>query len=161
MVSLGITCLFVVLVTCGCINNDTTPQIIMTFEEFVNDYNESVNNDSKIILYWFDSLDEGDSLLIKDMVNDVTYNQSLNYSRVEFASLLGNSFPVQGDISTIYHKEDTIEIKLHIINATFTDINPYTGEIWTFEIETFQEGWDHSTNDYVPVPATSIRRVSA
>ena len=151
-------CVFVV--TCGCLDNKGAV-VTMTFDEFVNDFNESVNNQTKTIRYLFESLDDGDILIIKDTINDTLYNESLNYSRVEFVSSPGTSFPIEGNITDIFSIGDAVEIELHIRETAFTKLNPYSGELWTFQLETFREGWDDKTNDYIPVPQKYVRKVTS
>jgi len=145
----------------GCVDNEEVKGIRMTFEEFANEFNQSMDNETKTIVYWFESLDDGDTLIIRDTINNTIYSEPVQYSSVEFVSSPGTSFPIEGNITGTFKKGETVEIELHIINTTFTMQYPSTGELWTFTVETFQEGWDNETHDYIPIPPECIRKVTS
>lgn len=125
---------------------------VMAFQGFIDGYNQTYSNESKKIIADFRYLDEGDTLLIWDALDNITYGEANGYTSIGFVSMPGTSFRIQGDITDDYKKGDEIEIELHIIKTEFTDINPYTNETWTYEIETFKEIWDDENRIYVPLP---------
>jgi len=132
---------------------------VMTFQGFIEGYNQTYSNESKKIISEFLYLDEGDTLLIWDTLNNITYGDANGYTSIGFVSSPGTSFRIQGDITDDYHTGDDVEIKLHIIKTTFTDVNPYTNETWTYEIETFKEIWDEENRIYIPLPNENIRHI--
>jgi hypothetical protein len=130
---------------------------VMTFQGFIDGYNQTYSNESKKIISDFLYLDAGDTLLIWDTLHNITYGDANGYTSIGFVSMPGTSFRIQGDITDDYQIGDNVEIELHIIKATFTDVNPYTNEIWTYEIETFKEIWDNENRIYIPLPNEYIR----
>ncbi len=131
-------------------------KMVMTFQEFIEGYNQTLDNESKKIIYDFLSLDEGDTLFIWDTLDNITYGEANGYTSIGFVSMPGTSFRIQGDITGDYQKGDNIEIELHITKTSFTEINPYTNETWTYEIETFKEIWDDENRVYIPLPQKYI-----
>lgn len=130
---------------------------VMNFHSFIEGYNQTFSNESKKIIFDFLFLDEGDTLLIWDTLGNITYGEANGYTSIGFVSRPGTSFRIQGDITDGYRKGDDIEIELHIIKASFTEINPYTNETWTYEIETFKEIWDDENRINIPLPQKNIR----
>lgn len=130
---------------------------VMNFQGFIEGFNQTYNNESKKIISDFLFLDEGDTLLIWDTVENMTYGEANGYTSIGFVSRSGTSFRIQGDITDDYKKGDNIEIELHITKTSFTEVNPYTNETWTWEIETFKEIWDDENRMYVPLPQEYIR----
>lgn len=135
---------------------DETRIITTTMNDLINDYEQSVDNDTKIISYSLKSLNNGDTLIIQDSINDITYNASGDYTVVDFETIIGYTLFFVGDITETFHSGDDIEIQLHIIKVSFTQQNPYTGEMWLIEHETFKEGWDSANNTFVPIPQKYI-----
>lgn len=151
-IAIGAICLLLASAVCGCLENEEGKAITMTMEELMNDYNQSVDNDTKTITYWLTSLNDGDTLIIQDTLNNIIYNESYDYTMIEFESSVGRPFPnpIEGDITDSFGKGDTVELKMHIINVTF----PYQG--WTIKYETFEEGWDKESNTSIPIPQACI-----
>jgi hypothetical protein len=130
---------------------------IMTFEQFSQGYNQTSNDYSKKIIYDFLLVDEGDTLFIWDTIDNITYEGTNGYTTISLVSSPGSRFRIQGNITDQYKKKDDIEIELNMIKTIFTDINPYTNETWTYEIETFKEIWDNTNRVYIPLPQEYIR----
>lgn len=131
--------------------------VTMTIFELVDDYNESWNNSTRKITGVFNSLEDGDTLIIKDTLNSLVYNESGGYTLIDFETLPGSPFSIEGDITDNFKQGDIIELTLKVIKVIFRQQNPYTGEIWTFEHETFKEEWDSANNVYIPIPQQYIR----
>lgn len=134
--------------------------ITMTMEQLNNDYNLSIDNNTRRATLVYKSLDEGDTLIIRDTLNSMTYNASGEYTLIDFESSANSFTSIEGDITTVFKKGDRIELTLHVINIIYTRSNPYTGEIWTFEHEAFKEGWDSENATFIPIPQQYITLIN-
>lgn len=139
----------------GCLESERA-MVTMTLAELSDDYIHSTDNSTRTMTDMLASLEPGDVLLLTDTVTTMTYLNG--YTQVEFSSLPGRGFPIEGDITNMLSSGDTIEIKLHIISVIYTE--QLNSETWTFEQEYFREGWDAENQTFVPVPQNSVRRVS-
>jgi hypothetical protein len=139
------------------VKKDNNNAVIMTFNEFLNDYHSNIDNASRLITYYFQSLNEGDTLIIRDTINTISYNATRGYTNIQFISYPGDTFPIQGDITDEFKIGDSVEITLHIIEVSFTDQHPSTGETWTFNLETLEEEWDAENKTYKLLPAEYIQ----
>jgi len=140
--------------------NPADKTVTMTFEEFANDLASDYNNQTKTATYWFQSLNDGDTVIVHDTIHNVSYSQSEDHTNIEFNSLLERSFAIQGDITHDFATGDTIEIKMHIISLTFTQSMTSTNEDWTIKMETMKEGWDTKNHEYIPVPQKYVTKVT-
>jgi hypothetical protein len=152
-------CIAILVLTCGCIEEDEQESLIMTFGDLLEDYNQNVDNETKTVTEWFISLEDGDTFLIRDAINSISYDEGNDITGIEFMSLVGERLSVAGDITGELKIRDNVELELHIKNVSFTEKDPYTGETWTFERETIQEGWDSLNNTYTPFPPQVIRKI--
>lgn len=153
-------CLIIGIVTSGCLDNGDTDATIMSFKELADDYNVDSNNDTKEVIQQFQSLEEGDILLIQDTIINISFVQSDNYTWIEFSSSPGEIFYIAGNITDDYGPGDTIEIRMHIGSQVFTEENPSTGEMWTYDMEVMVEGWDNESHEYIPVPQEYIKHIN-
>jgi len=145
---------FVLLLNTGCVTEKKA--IVMSMSEFMNDYNMSIDNATKHLYYYFNSLDDGDELIIKDEIYNITYNATRNYTGIVCVTEKNNTFPIQGDITDEFKSGDTIEIDVHIINDTFP--HPYD-PTWTISIETLKEGWNKTSHQFEYVPREFIKKL--
>lgn len=149
---LTVSCIFMVVFICGCLEDDKGDRggkvITMTMEELMNDFDESIDNDTKKIKTWFKSLDKGDTLVISDVLNNITYFESDNITSVEMRS---NPSPIyiEGNIAYIFKTGDDIRITMQVIEVTY--VRQINEEVWTYEIETFKESWDRINNTSIPI----------
>ncbi len=128
--------------------------------EFYNDYGYQQDNETKTYWVWLSTLNDGDTLIIRDIINNISYLKSDNFTLIECKSLLGTPSPfvIQGDITSDFRIGDKFELTVHIINITTTrEIN---GEIWQWHMETIEEGWDTANNTLGTIPQTYIHRVT-
>lgn len=149
--------LLIVVLSIGCLEGGESKAETMTLGELMNDYDYNVDNDTKKITNMLKSLDEEDTLIIRDKINNMTYIDYYDYTPVEFASLLGEGFPIEGDITDRFEIEDNVELKLHIVRVIYT--KQLDGEIWTIEQETFREGWDWENGTFIPIPQEYVKLV--
>ena len=150
-----LTC--IVSSACGCIMDGEKKTVTMTMLEFANDYSEKWDNDTRKITGVFNSLENGDTLIIRDMVNDVIYNEQSESTLIDFETLVGTPLTIEGDITDTFKKGDHVELTLHIISITLTQIDTNTGEIWVIELEALKEEWDSKNNTYIPIAQEHIR----
>ncbi|RLF31368.1 MAG: hypothetical protein DRN21_04660 [Thermoplasmata archaeon] len=137
--------------SCGCLERGTQAGTVMTMNEFLQDYTESRDNTTKTFVYELKSLDDGDTLIIRDTLFNLSFNGEKNYTLVLFSSVENQAFAVEGDITGSYEKNDAVELTFHIIKVNFQ----FQG--WNITYETFKEGWDTNSNNTVPFPQTVIR----
>ena len=152
-------CLFAVFFSCGCLEDSGGRVITMTVGEFIGDYNFSVDTDARVYVGWYNSLDEGDTLVLNDTISVITYHENVNFTAINFETLLNYDFEVEGNITGMFGPGDTVEIRVHIIGVRYNAEVPPLYDIWVFERETIKEGWDSESNRPVPVPQEHIRGV--
>jgi len=140
----------------GCIDNEQDEPIVMTFGELIADYKSTYNWEAAYRIENFTSLTHGDTLILRDQIYNISYLADENITQIEFNSSIGleNFFPILGNITGSFSIGDTVEIRLHIIKVTFSRIENERSV--TIERETYKEGYDTSTNTYIPVPAQYI-----
>ncbi len=155
ILALGLS--LIVVLSTGCLEGGESKAETMTLGELMNDYDANMDNDTKKFTNMLKSLDEGDTVIIKDKINNMTYIDYYDYTPVEFTSLLGVPFPIEGDITDRFEIGDNVEIKLHIVNVTYTE--QVEEEIWTVEQETFKEGWDWENDTFMPIPQEYVKLV--
>jgi len=156
----ALLCLFVLLWSTGCVENGDKKENIVTFGELVNDYDRGTNEETNTIHEYFSTFDDGDTIIIKDTINDIIYREESNDTGIEFISYLGERFSIKGNITNEFKKGEIVEITLHIIAVNYTKKNTDTEEIWTFNREIFQEGWDTKNNTLIPIPQEYIHHVT-
>ena len=148
--------LFLFIFHCGCLENDGEHSLIMTMGEFLNDYESNVDNNTHKITAWYTSLDAGDTVIIRDTIKFIRYNESTNITFIEFVSINSAESPISGNITDTFKAGDTIELKLHVIRTSFMAIIP-PDEIWAYDLEVIKEGWDSESNTTIPIPEDFIR----
>ena len=144
----------------GCLNSENSNRVTMNAWEFWNNHTFSEDNETLIYRSMLESLDTGDILIIKDIINNISYRSIENYSLIECKSLLGqpSPFPIEGDITNEFMIGDRIMLTLTIINVNTT--RQMYGQTWIWEMETIQERWDSLNNSIVPIPRHYIHRIT-
>jgi len=152
--------LLIVFCHCGCVENEQDVPIVMTFGELIDDYKSIYNWEASYRTENFTSLKEGDTLIIRDQIYNLTYLVDENTTYIEFNSSIGldNFFLIQGNITESFSVRDIVEIRLHIIKVTFSQME--NERMVTIERETYTEGYDTNTNTYIPVPTKHITPAS-
>ena len=147
------------LIISGCLESDNK-SITMTAREFWNDNSFSEDNKTRIYKTFLVSLDAGDTVIIKDIIHNMSYRTSDNYTLIECNSLLNqpSPFPIKGDITDEFKVGDKIMLTLTIIEVTTT--REMYDEIWTWKIETIKESWDNVNKTIKPIPQTYIQKMS-
>ena len=135
--------------------------IIMTMQEVIYDAHISSDNNTKEWWSYFESLDEGDTVIIHDTLSNVTFDEENNQTLLVFVSQEDNTlpFPITGNLEGYLMAGDTLEIITHVVWVSYPH-EFYPGEIWTIYLETFSELWDTDTNSPTSLPSENIHRVS-
>ena len=158
IVSLCTLCLFWIMLNCGCLQDNNEDITVMTMRENVNDYVEQTDNTTKVISGDYKSLDESDTIIIRDTIYKSIYDQTAGVTYVEFESFTGYPLAFEGDISYKYQPGASVDLTVHIITVTFPEI--IDNEIWTIKLETFKEGWDTTDNGLIPIPQKYLTKTN-
>ncbi len=153
----------------GCLNlgenDDEKNAIIMTAREHNEDITIDTNtNNSFSKLY--NSLNDGDLIIIKDVIDSIFYNQKRDATLVSFewtengtSNLLEIIF--EGDLTPIYFLGDEVEISVTIkyVNFKHNEFN-YEMEIydeqWVSE-EFFKTDLEAGGEGFIPLPQNIIK----
>jgi hypothetical protein len=152
---LTLACIFLVA-SCGCLNGDKSTIVKMSMNELIEDDFQYVDNATKKLISGFNSLDDGDILVVQDTIMNISFEESYNLTVVELGPG-SQAFSIEGDVTDKFKRGDAVELKLHIVKVVFLQQNQFYSEIWTFDIEIFEEGWDFSFNTAKPIPAKYIK----
>ncbi|MGC9308628.1 MAG: hypothetical protein ACP5FL_07625 [Thermoplasmatota archaeon] len=150
------------IATAGCLDDgDTEADATMTMQEVSDDFSQSIDQGNMTMTVFLKSLDEGDTLLIKDTIANITYNEQNESTAVSFASTSSSSAQLrfEGDITDEFSSGDTVAVTTGIINVTMTQ-QSQQGQV-TYHYETFEEGWDAANNKSVPFPRSTIEHAEA
>jgi len=171
---ISIVCLMLVLVSCGCTEeenggNGTGPSgqtVTMTAEELFNDMEMDTDWETYITM-GFTSLDEGDTLVVQDNISNITYNPEIDGTEIifEYPGQGGGSsstkFLIESDITDSFSLDDEVKIAMTIKHVTFT----YNGT--AYDMEVFEEAWESDeyytshpeTNGLKPMPQSVVEKV--
>ncbi len=128
--------LALVMLISGCNSGKT---FTITAKELNEDVKWVNNNTTFSMLYT--SYQDGDTLIIKDTISNVTYDQNFNATGISFIWSSGTrGVAFQGNITDKYKEGDEVEITVHLKHVTFfyNDIN--------YDMEIFAEEWE--SQDY-------------
>lgn len=160
-----------VIATAGCLNDDDDSRdstvTTMTMQAYLDQYRQRKNTANKTAYIWLTSLNAGDTVIINDTIDTITYNTSsqknrtlITFSTVNSTSPLRGGLAFQGNITDRFHPGDTITVTAHIANVTFYQTQPSIGATWTVHYELFREQWDNVTNASVPLPQRCIEHTT-
>jgi hypothetical protein len=153
-------CMLVVVACAGCTvneeNGETGRTVTMSMAELREDFHEKKDEGNKTISYWYGSVDEGDTLLLRDVIETMTVSGSLGKTTVFPESLPEWGFEVWGNLTNDFAEGDAFELSLHIANVTY---QPFEGEELVVNIEVIREGWSTETNQRIPYPREVMRHV--
>lgn len=135
--------------------NDTTNTSGMSFSEFWNDYGQSVDNETLTATTYLKSFDDGDTVVIEDQLQNLTYNATNDFTIIQFASLQQRALSIEGNITGEFQAGDSVTLTSEIVNTTFN--YQLQEENWTIHYETFADGWDTDNNQQVPFPRDALQ----
>ena len=138
---------FILVFFIGCIQSSDNKTKIkkisaQTFSEYIG-VDSNITN--KKVVFYLESLQEGDKVVIQDKVDYITYNDELNATEIEFtvnttsssgSHISGITFNFIENITNIYIKGDIVKISFTIKHVNFS----YNG--WTYDCEVYEEGWN-------------------
>ena len=150
-----ILCIGLLMMNCGCLEDNTEDIPIMTMKQNTNNAIQSIDNANKTIYEHYLSYDDGDIIIIRDIINKSIYDQTDHITWIEFQSLPDNPQPFEGDISYKFQSGDTVDLTVHIQRVAFQGV--INNETWTYDCEVFKEGWD-STKFFVPIPQEHLTK---
>jgi len=145
-------------------NNGSTSgnTIIFNQVEMFQDMDMAFGNDYLTTDY--KSLDDGDILIFKDVISEITYDSDIEATKVSFeyspeeGGTLTSNFWFNEDISNKYQVGNQVKITLTIKHVEFTYEDPNLGTEMNFDMEVFKEGWE-SEEYFVSNQATATRGV--
>ena len=166
----SILCLVMVLFISGCTEQSNTETntgktVTMTAEEVFNDM--KMDSDwSTYIKILYNSLDDGDTLIIHDTIDNISYNPETNRTTITFNvsqdENMSNSlnFPFEWNLTGFYHVGDEVKITGTIKHVKFT--YEQNGNSMDYELEIFKEMWttpdEYMTSQGGALPPTSITK---
>ena len=141
VISLAIVFIFI----SGCINEDSerdksSKTVTMNAKELYDDIIVEYNTTH----YYFEyaSLNDGDTLILEDVIKSLTYDSENNLTRVTFEyddpiykSDKTYSPAFQGDLTDSFKVGDRVQITVHIKHVKFKN------ESKSFDLELFEEQW--------------------
>lgn len=158
VIIIGILTLIVAVVLAGCIGNndnvdsdldnsnnfDKKPKsVTMNIYEYGEDQKFDIDISSYFTLYQ-QSVDEGDTLLIKDNISSITYDSFRNQTNITICHYIEESgeykgfcetFRFQGNLTNEYQKNDLIMINVTIKHVVFSDGG------FKYDLEIYNEQW--------------------
>lgn len=134
----------VILFACGCIqqNDDNTGNtVIINAKEHSDDKYTDTDWITYISIYYI-SLEDGDSLIIRDIISNIYYDSETDTTAVKFNwtdNGVNSSFAIvfAGDLSGTFQSGDEVNISVKIKHVTFSygDMN--------YDLEIYEEQWEN------------------
>jgi len=122
----------------------------MNAEKLFNDM--IINSDwSTYLTMSYSSLDEGDTLIVHDIISEISYDTSVDATHIMVG--LGSakiSFWFEGDITDTYAVGDEVKITLTVNHVTFSN------EGMSYDLELFSEVWE-SEEYYIANMGTTLQ----
>lgn len=144
----------------------TGTTVTMTAQEYYDDMTLDTDRTTFMTMS-FALLEDGDTLIIQDTINETTYDADNDATMVKFTWINGSfhgslSIPFEANITSTYQAGDDVQITTTITHVTFThqEIN--------YDLEIFEEQWE-SADYYInnvgstlqglkPMPTTIIQK---
>ena len=144
-----------IFLLCGCSEqkniNDSSPKTVnWNAQEYIDDFriSSSLSGGEWKWKYSFDTLDEGDTLILSDKISNISYTEflinstSINFKTENYSKMgvSGNevAFLFEGNITDRYFIDDNVKITLTIKDFEFK--NESSG--FNIEMEGYAEGSD-------------------
>lgn len=169
---LGI-CIFVLMLVAlisGCTENKTTDNgggttgntYTMTAKEVQNDM--TMDSDwSTYIKILYTTLEDGDTLIIHDTIDDISYSSDTDRTTVTFDTSEGEgvtsslNYPFEGDITGSYQIGDEVKITATIKHVEET--YEQGGSSMDYELEIFEETWTNM-DEYIATQGGALSTTS-
>ena len=163
---LGVICFVLTIFLCGCAENQDNNTIshktyTWTARQLIDDIPQDLDLslDYKLL---YNSLKDGDTLIIQDTISNISYNFDVNTTTITFEWIEGeekNSYDIifEGNLTKLYQKNTNVNIQLTIKYVNFSY------ESLIFELEIFKEQWisfdEFIENGLKPLPSSCIKIV--
>jgi len=121
----------------GCVGSKT---YTMSMNEVLQDRETKTNSTQYTYYSGFKTLNDGDTLIIKDTIWNMTYNAQYNATLVLFSSNKSEGLIFSGNITNDFKDGEKVKVMLHIIEDKFD--YSYHGQTWKIDFEYYKEGWD-------------------
>jgi len=147
--------------------NQKNKLIFMSAKELNEDITRDLNWSDGFSLQ-YNSLDDGDQLVIKDFIDGIYFNEEFTYTKIRFEWNMDNDsnffeIKIQGNINSSYNIGDEITISITIKEVKLI----YNG--FEFDMEIFKEQWvdeeffksdiDLGGDGFKPLPQSCISSV--
>ena len=150
-----------IILVCGCMQN-TNKTVVMNAQQLYDDI--IVENKENSYLFDYKSLEEGDTLIIRDVISNISYNKEYNATRVTFTYGKNQTYSpaFEGNLTGLLMVGDLVEIKVHIKHVKFE----YNNKL--YDLEVYSEQWvdeEYFKTHFAPfggvkpLPAKCIRKV--
>ncbi len=142
------------LMLAGCTEKASGKTVVMSLKELNDDFNYSIDSANFTYTTYFETLDPGDTLIIRDNISEkkATGNTTL----LLLSSLENGGFYFDANL-TDYNVGDEIEVTLHISEDIFYKEN--NGQMWKLDFEVLEEGWNFEQHTTKPLPADTIKHI--
>lgn len=141
-------------------NGATTTTVTMKgFVDIITNLSVTNDTESKYLYGDLPSVEENDTLVIDDTIQQVISNTSYNMTQFTFASEPNAPLYLEGNQSGAYGAGDDVEITFHIIEDVYNhpDETNFTG--WHVSLEVFQEIYNQNYHQYSYImPADAIEK---
>ena len=136
------------------IPEDNTDSNIWTAQELSEDI-VSEGIDSSLL---YNSLSDGDAIIIKDTITNISYNQNTDNTTVKFSNVVGyiGDLIFEGNLTSLYATGDHVQVYVTIKLKTFTLEPPDVLSEITYNLEIFEKQWG-GTEYFVKKMATSLK----
>jgi len=172
-----IICIGLVLFVSGCTeqdnsgtNNNGGTTTGNTYTMTAKEVNADMTMDSDWSTYikiLYTTLEDGDTLIIQDTIDEISYDATTDRTTITFDTSEGGdmtsslNYPFEGDLTATYTAGDTVKITATIKHVQET--YEQGGNSMDYELEIFAETWTNM-DDYVAtqggaLPSTSITKV--
>ena len=106
----------------------------------------------------YKSLSDGDAIVIKDTITDISYNQNTDNTTVKFGNVVGyvGDLVFEGDLTSLYATGVQVQVSVTIKLKTFTLEPPDVLSEISYNLEIFEKQWG-GKEYFVDKMATSLK----
>ena len=159
---LVIFCFITAIFICGCSeqDNNTGKTVTMTAKEHLEDI-ETIYAPDEITTN-FNSLDEGDTLIIQDTILNINYDDAADRTIIVFVSTEGElsdsmKFEFEGKLTDSFYNDEQVRITVKIKHVVFSYQNI------SYDMELYEEQWVSeeyfNSYRYKPLPQSCITKI--
>jgi hypothetical protein len=158
-----IFCFTTAIFICGCSEQDNNTKgktVTMTAKEHLDDIETIYATDE--ITKNFNSLDEGDTLIIQDTILNINYDDATDRTIIVFVSTEGDlsdsmKFEFEGKLTDSFYNDEQVRITVKIKHVVFSYQNI------SYDMELYEEQWVSeeyfNSYRYKPLPQSCITKI--